>query len=231
MGRTMSYARYRFRATWRSEWSSFVSIVVLIGALGGLSMGAVAAARSTESSYSDYVVSSHVPNLFVLDGVINPGIGLDSAYNPALLHQIARLPHVERVASTVELNMGPLTRRGEVVPSTANIPAEASVNGLDYTEDPVSITQGRMADPHRADEFVVDAATAKALGYHVGEEIPMGWLTNTQATSGNLNPNLPIPPRSGCGSGWSASRVARRPRCSGTRTTPTAPRSCCSPRG
>ena len=52
-----------------------------------------------------------------------------------------------------------------------------------------------MADPHKADEFVLDAATAKAFGYHLGEEIPVGWLTNAQANSGNLALELNHPRR------------------------------------
>ena len=95
----VSFAWYRFRATLRSELSYCVSVVLLVGLLGGLSMGAIAAARSTESSFSDFAASSHVPDLFVLDGVINPAIGLDSAYNPALLRTLSHLPHVERVAT------------------------------------------------------------------------------------------------------------------------------------
>ena len=89
--------------------------------------------------------------------------------------------------------MGPLTPKGRPLPASNGIPGDASVNGLYFTEDPVAITQGRMADPHKADEFVIDAATAKAFGYHVGEEIPVGWLTNAQANSGNLAPNSTIP--------------------------------------
>ena len=150
--RAMSFAGYRFRTTLRSELSYYVSVILLVGALGGLSMGAVAAARSTESSFSDYVASSHVPDLFVLDGVINPAIGLDSAYNPALLRKLSHLPHVERVVSTLELNMGPLTPKGRPLPASASIPADASVKGLYFTEDPVAITQGQMLDPHKADE-------------------------------------------------------------------------------
>ncbi len=88
----MSFAGYRFRTTFRSELSYYISVILLVGALGGLSMGAVAAARSTESSFSDYVASSHVPNLFVLDGVINPAIGLNSAYNPVLLRTAVPSP-------------------------------------------------------------------------------------------------------------------------------------------
>jgi hypothetical protein len=193
MGHSLSYACYRLRVGFGSEVSYFVSVVLLVGGLGGLSLGSIAAARSTESSFSDYVVRSHTPNLYVLDGVINPGIGLDSAYNPALLRTLARLPHVERVASTVELNMGPLNRQGKPIPSTSGLPAEASVNGLDVTVDPFSIAQGRFLDLRRTDEVVMDTASARMLGYHLGEEIPVGWLTNTQAYSGNLNPNNPIP--------------------------------------
>ena len=193
LAHAVSYAGYRFRTTLRSELSYYVSVVLLVGALGGLFMGAVAAARSTESSFSDYVAASHVPQLFVLDGVINPAIGLDSAYNPALLRTLSHLPHVERVADVVELNLGPLTPKGRPLPASNGIPADASVNGLYFTEDPVAITQGRMPDPHKADEFVLDAATAKAFGYHVGEEVPIGWLTNAQANSGNVALNSTIP--------------------------------------
>ena len=70
---TLSYGWYRLRATFGPELSYFVSVVLLVGVLGGLSMGAVAAARSTESSFSDYVASSHVPNLFVLRRGDQPG--------------------------------------------------------------------------------------------------------------------------------------------------------------
>jgi FtsX-like permease family len=193
MRETTTYAWYRLRSTWGSEVSSFIAIVLLVGALGGISLGAVAAARSTESSFSDLVTSSHVPQLFVFDGVINPGIGLDSAYNPALLHQLARVPHVTRVESTVELNLGPMTADGHPVLATSGIPAEATVGGLDYTEDRLAVIEGRLPDPRRADEFVVDQTTAKALHYHVGEKIPMGWVTNRQSTSGNFTPNSTIP--------------------------------------
>jgi hypothetical protein len=189
----MAYAWYRVRATLRSDVGYLFSVVLLVGALGGLAMGSVAAARSTESSFSDLVASSHVPQLFVFDGVINPGIGLNSAYNPSLLRTLSHLPHVEHVASTVELTLGPITSKGRPLPFSQSIDAEASVNGLDYTEDPVGMAAGKMADPHKANEFILDAASAKALGYHLGEVVPMGWLANAQTQSGNFSPNQLIP--------------------------------------
>ncbi len=194
MSGTTAYAWYRFRATLRSELAYFFSIVLLVGAVGGLALGAIEAARSTESSFADLVTSSHVPQLFVFDGVINPGIGLDSAYNPPLLRTLSHLPDVQRVESTVELNLGPLTPSGQPLTNSAIAPtAEASVGGLDFSEDPVKIVDGRMVDRRKADEVVIDAASAKTLGYHLGQEIPVGWVTNGQTSSGNFNPNQSIP--------------------------------------
>ena len=90
--------------------------------------------------------------------------------------------------------MGPLTARGLPFANSAIAPpAEASVGGLDVNEDPVAIREGRMVDPRNPDEIVVDAASARTLGYHVGEEISVGWVTNAQSSSGNFNPNQPIP--------------------------------------
>ena len=195
----VAYAWYRLKATRRSESSYLLTVLLLVAALGGLSMGAIAAARSTESSYSDYVAASHVPQLFVLDGVINPAIGLNSAYNPALLHALAHLPHVVHVASEVELNMGPLTAGNHPEPNTSSISAEASIGGADFSEDPLTMTLGRMPDPHKADEFAMDAAAAKQLGYHLGQVVRMGWASNAQETSGDTPASFVVPSRPACG--------------------------------
>jgi MacB-like periplasmic core domain/FtsX-like permease family len=194
MARTLAYAWYRFSTTLRSEVAHLVLVVVIVGLLGGLALGAVAAGRSTESSFTDYAAASHVPQLYIIDGVINPTIGLDSAYNAPLLRRLAHLPHVTHVASTVELNMGPVTRTDHpLLGGTSNISADASVNGLNFTENPLFIVQGRMADPSRAHEFVADEASAKALGYHLGQVVTMGWATNAQINSGNFTPQTVIP--------------------------------------
>ena len=189
-----SYAWYRFRASFHGEWSYLLLVVLLIGALGGLSMGSIVAARSTGSSFTDLVNAEHVPQLFVADGTIDPAIGLDNAYNPALVDKLAHLPFVERVGSEVELNAGPLSSTGQPLPETSSSPnAEASVNGLEYTEDPVFITAGQMPNPNAPDEFAIDAASATSLGYHLGEVVPFGWVTNAQSQSGNVSPSTIIP--------------------------------------
>ena len=191
----MAYASYRFRATMRSELSYLLSVILLVGAVGGLALGAIEAARSTESSFADFVASSHVPQLFVFDGVINPGIGLNSAYNPSLLRTLSHLPDVERVESTVELNLGPLTRtRGSRCRSKPRPrPPRPAWAGWTSTRTPSPSRRGGWSTPARRTRSCVDAASAKELGYHVGEKIPVGWVTNAQTQSGNFNPNQPIP--------------------------------------
>ena len=92
--------------------------------------------------------------------------------------------------------------------------------GLYFNEDPVAITQGRMPDPHKADEFVLDAATAQGIrAITWGRRSRSGGLTNAQADSGNLAPNSTFPADQrarvklvGIGSG------AGDQRCSRTRT-------------
>ena len=55
-----------------------------------------------------------------------------------------------------------------------------SVNGLYFDEDRATPVVGRMADPRRADEFVTTTLGARALGWHVGQVIPMGVYSSNQ---------------------------------------------------
>ena len=96
----LAFAWYRFRATFTHRWGGLLAIVLLTGLLGGLSMGAIEAARTTESSPLDFAAGTHTPDLFVLDGFYNPAAGL-KGYNPKLLRTIAHLPHVVKVESEV----------------------------------------------------------------------------------------------------------------------------------
>jgi len=116
---------YRFRATFGRRWGGLLSVVLLTGLLGGLSMGAIEAARTTGSSPLDFAASTNTPDLFVLDGYYNPAAGLNG-YNPKLLRTIAHLPHVVKVESEVGINAGPVEKNGEPLPaSEAPVPTAA----------------------------------------------------------------------------------------------------------
>ena len=185
----LAFAWYRFRSTFRHRWRGLLGIVLLTGLLGGLSMGALQAARTTESSPLDFANGTHTPGLFVLDGFAS---GTKSAYNATLLRRIAHLPHVVRVESEVGINAGPIGKNDEPLAASEGIGANGSVNGLNFDEDRVIVTEGRMANPNRADEFVLDSGTARLYGYHLGETVPIGWVTNAQ--SQDEGSTIKVPP-------------------------------------
>ena len=56
----------------------------------------------------------------------------------------------------------------------------ASVDGLFFDQDRVTVTQGRMANPAKADEIMMTPLAAHQLGFHVGEAIPYGIYSQAQ---------------------------------------------------
>jgi ABC-type antimicrobial peptide transport system permease subunit len=142
-------------------------------------MGAIEAARTTESSPLDLAVSTRTPGLFVLD---NYASATSSAYNPKLLKTIAHLPHVVKVESEAGINAGPVGKNDEPLPASEGVGANGSVDGLNFNEDRIIVTQGRMANPKAADEFVLDSGTARLFGLHLGEWVTIGWATNANTS-------------------------------------------------
>jgi len=59
-------AWYRFRATFGRRWGGLLAIVLLVGLIGGLAMGAVAGARRTQSSFPAFLRSTNPSDLLVL---------------------------------------------------------------------------------------------------------------------------------------------------------------------
>ena len=92
MRQLLRVAGYRFRATLASRWGGLLSLVVLIGLVGGLSMGALAGARRTDSSFPVYLQSTNPSTLQVFAGFADPQLGLAHGYAPKVIHALATLP-------------------------------------------------------------------------------------------------------------------------------------------
>ena len=43
-------AWYRFRCTWGTRWTGYLALILLLGMVGGLAIGSVAAARRTQAA-------------------------------------------------------------------------------------------------------------------------------------------------------------------------------------
>lgn len=176
---SLRVARYRYRATFRHRQGGYLSLIVLIGLVGGLSMGALAAARRTQSSFTTYLASTNPSNLgiTVFGGVGNGG-GSAPSYSLSAVEAIARLPGVRHIEAAIPIAAAPLARNGAPRLTAINdIQPVASVDGLFFDQDRLAVTAGRLADPDRRDEVVMTAAAAHLLGFHVGDVIHYGVYT------------------------------------------------------
>jgi hypothetical protein len=171
-------AWYRFARTLRRRWPGYLAITLLLGLVGGLAMGSVAAARRTQGAYGVYLAATNPSDLTVLTGVAGPSGS--PGYDPAVIKKIAALPGVRRVASYAGLNVAILGLDGQPVaaPYIAG-PLPGSLDGAYFTTDRATAVQGRLPDPSRPDEIAVDAkGTPGSVG--VGTVAELGFYTNAQ---------------------------------------------------
>ena len=192
MSHVFRVAWYRFRATLHDRWGGYLTVTLLVGLLGGLAMGAVAGARSTQSSFPTLMAQVNSSDLIGLSGVGNVGnvaIAQTNGYSAALQRKIALLPFVKHENSLVDLNLLTLTAKGTPLLASEGTSMDGSVSGEFFTQDRIIISRGRMANPRRANEFVMDRTTARVFGLHLGETVTFDAFTNTQlAKLANLPP-------------------------------------------
>lgn len=177
---------YRARATFGLRWRAYLSLVLLIGLVGGVAMGALAAARRTQSSYEVYLASTNPSNLSVGTALYAPALGFRTGYDGPLVRKISHLPHVRRAESYASMYIVPVRTDGQ--PTTAafkaNFTVYGSVDGEFFNQDRATVVQGRMADPGKANEIVMSVGAAHALGLHVGQTVEWGAYANSQPSSG-----------------------------------------------
>lgn len=176
-------AWYRFRATFAGRRGSYLTVLLLVTLVGGIAMGSIAAARRTDSSFATFVKSTNASDLVLIPGPANPA----DNYSPALTRELAHLPGVKHVEdASIQQQIFPLGPDG--LPRLSanalkNVSILASVNGLGFTQDRVSVVAGRMADPSNPDEVMMPAAAARLLGAHLGSTMTFGIYTAAQLNS------------------------------------------------
>src|SRR5215472_4500107 len=134
----MRVAWYRLRCTWGARWTGYLILVLLLGLVGGVAIGSVAAARRTQAAFPAYLASTSPSDLTVLTGLYSGAGG--TGYDPALLREIAALPHVRHVASYAGLNaaiLGP----GDMIAAGGYQGLSGSLDGEFFTQDRVTVVQ------------------------------------------------------------------------------------------
>ena len=189
-GQALRVAGYRFRITFGRRWSAYLSLVLLIGLIGGLAMGALAAARRTESSFPTFLASTNPSDLSLGTALYNPALGYTTGYDGPLVARIAHLPHVRRAESFTDVYSAPLAPDGEptTAAQNANMDVNGSVGGLYFDQDRVTVVQGRMADPNSTHEIMMTVGAARVLGLRVGQTVPWGTYENSQFSYAGVGP-------------------------------------------
>jgi hypothetical protein len=175
MSQALRVAWYRFRATLGQRWGGYLSVALLIGLTGGVAMASIEAGRRTQSSYPTFLASTNPSDLTV--GVFT-GTGFPG---PDLTAKIAHLAGVKRVVTLIGVPFFPVAANGAIrVDAAAQLSMLGSLDGMLTDQDRVTAVHGRLADPNRANEIVMDAAAAQILGVHVGQVVPFGLYTAAQ---------------------------------------------------
>ncbi|MGD0853357.1 MAG: hypothetical protein ABSA07_08370, partial [Acidimicrobiales bacterium] len=165
---------YWFRANFARRWANYLTIVLLVGAMGGLALGSVAAARRTQSSYNTFLAST------------NPSVLTLTVDAPNITSALARLPLVRHVGeSSYGVNAFPAGKHGLPAFPKALFDGTVTMSGslIDeyFSEDRVALISGHRADPKKINQFMADTFAAKEMGWHVGESIHMYFYTNALA--------------------------------------------------
>jgi FtsX-like permease family len=184
----LTLAWYRFRSTLGRRWPGYLTIVLLVGLVGGVAMGAVAGARRTQSAFPSYLTSTKASDLELQASSNITNLAVHQIQS--LGHQLERLPDVARVAIAPNLLVIPLGPDGRPLPSAVNnddVSTLGSDDGEYLTQDRVIVAQGRMADPKSPSEIMATAEAARLSGWHVGQTISFGAFTGQQVAAPSFN--------------------------------------------
>lgn len=170
----MAPVLFRLRRGLRSGWPAALGLTVVVAVVGGAVLALVAGSLRTLTApdrYSEWRGD-------VYDATIE-----QSAGSP-LTEEIGSLPSVTGVemASFVF---------GGLVPSGQPQPADALVFAGSHLAFGTRLTEGRLPDPSRADEFLATPTFLNGTGREVGDRFQL--LTITQATSDELGFDVPEP--------------------------------------
>jgi FtsX-like permease family len=184
--RGVRLAWFRFGAYGPQRWSAYLYLVLLVGLVGGVALGSVAAARRTQSAFPAFLVSTNPSDLDIDNGT----------YNPKLLAKVRALPNVTSVQSYVSLNILPIKPDGSLdfANPFGNLEEAGTLSNLYIRQDKLTIVAGRMLDPHLRDQVVVSKFAADTFGLHVGQKELVGIFPNSDFNNEGL-PNGRAPRR------------------------------------
>jgi hypothetical protein len=134
----------------------------VIGILGGVALAALAGARRTASSYSEYLRASNASDVLINTPV--PGLERPEA--------IAHLPGVVASANYVGLFAAPVLR-GQENDDWSLTGVFGSVDGRYFTQDAATVDRGRLPRVDATDELALTRRMVGLFGVGLGEDLTL----------------------------------------------------------
>jgi hypothetical protein len=163
----------------RRRWAATAVLVVLVGLAGGVVLAAVAGASRTGSAMGRFVAYSRPEDLIaVVNGAqgdpSDPSVG---ARATAIRSRFEALPEVASAGRAPYIFLAANPQGSDI--GGVNAFAAADTHMFRSIERP-RVLSGRLPDPRRADEAVVDDVTAAARHVHVGSRMRLWAFTAAQ---------------------------------------------------
>jgi hypothetical protein len=172
-------AWYLWRGTARGTGRAILAVALIAGLLGAVALAALAGARRTDTAYGRYLTASNASDALInIPGAL-PGMPL---LRPIQL--ISHLPGVVSSAAYIGLNAYPIVG-GKLRPSFLTNGLNASLDGLYFRQDKMTVVAGRLPQLSATRQIVITPQIAKQ--FHVGVGGTLTYLFKS-ATSGGAAP-------------------------------------------
>ena len=158
MGSSGAATRFWMGRELRTRWRSLVVLGLLAGLAAGVASAAVAGARRTDTAYDRWRIAIDAPDAIVF------GTQVTFPDNPDYA-AVKELPEVRRSGA---FSLSPVALEGYELESLPPVDRE-----LYRTIGRPLLEAGRLPDPKRADEVLINRAAAKATGLHVGSRVTL----------------------------------------------------------
>src|SRR5262245_28758624 len=167
----------RFRSEFRSRWRGWLVVAVFAGVVGGLVLTAAAGARRTHSALSRHLVAYRFPDAWITFG----NLGGDAYYRRTLRRvRAGQQVEVSAVDGVLAYCARDAQDRAVALLGPEAVQLNVSIDGRDGVAlHRPKLLAGRIPEPARAREVLVDTRAAQRFGVRPGGVIPIrvipGW--------------------------------------------------------
>ncbi|MCE9622770.1 MAG: FtsX-like permease family protein [Actinomycetia bacterium] len=142
----------------RRHWKASLGFALLIGLVAGTVFATIAGARRTETAYDRYLTEANAEDVMIAFFAPN-----DPQFQ-ATFDLVSRIPQVEAIAVTAPMIAVPSDRIRQFQDFQAGVDSQYL-----YETNRPKLVAGRLPDPTRADEVMLNVAAAKTLDVGVGD--------------------------------------------------------------